>query len=248
INLPKNLEADTIHRYSANSFKLHRLPIPRRGQVLGLVGANGTGKSTAVKILAKRLKLNLGDWNYPPEPEEVLAYFRGSELQNYFTKMYQGDMKIIIKPQYVDVISKVVKGTVKDMILRKDERGLKDSIMDKLDLNHLYNRDIKVLSGGELQRFAIAITALQEADVYIFDEPSSYLDVKQRLKAARLIRSLSGDDKYVIAIDSYLKDLLNLLNFKYLSFFPTNILLLFYLVYINYLGGKYMSYFTSYVS
>ncbi len=142
INLPKNLDADTIHRYSANSFKLHRLPIPRRGQVLGLVGANGTGKSTAVKILAKKLRLNLGDWNYPPEPEEVIAYFRGSELQNYFTKMYEGDLKTLIKPQYVDTIAKVVKGKVRDLILRKDERGMKDEIMDKLDLNHLYDREI----------------------------------------------------------------------------------------------------------
>ena len=60
INLPSNLEKDTTHRYSANSFKLHRLPIPRLGEVLGLVGTNGIGKSTALKILAGKLKPNLG--------------------------------------------------------------------------------------------------------------------------------------------------------------------------------------------
>ena len=48
INLPKNLNKDTTHRYGANSFKLHRLPMPRAGQVLGLVGTNGIGKSTAL--------------------------------------------------------------------------------------------------------------------------------------------------------------------------------------------------------
>lgn len=60
VNLPTNLEKETTHRYSANSFKLHRLPIPRPGQVLGLVGTNGIGKSTALKILAGKQKPNLG--------------------------------------------------------------------------------------------------------------------------------------------------------------------------------------------
>jgi ATP-binding cassette subfamily E protein 1 len=62
INLPTNLEKDTTHRYSANSFKLHRLPVPRPGQVLGLVGTNGIGKSTALKILSGKLKPNLGQF------------------------------------------------------------------------------------------------------------------------------------------------------------------------------------------
>ncbi len=60
INLPSNLEKETTHRYSANSFKLHRLPIPRQGVVLGLVGTNGIGKSTALKILSGKLRPNLG--------------------------------------------------------------------------------------------------------------------------------------------------------------------------------------------
>lgn len=63
INLPSNLEKDTTHRYSQNSFKLHRLPIPRPGEVLGLVGTNGIGKSTALKILAGKQKPNLGRYS-----------------------------------------------------------------------------------------------------------------------------------------------------------------------------------------
>ena len=63
INLPTNLETQVTHRYTANAFKLHRLPTPRPGQVLGLVGTNGIGKSTALKILAGKLKPNLGRYD-----------------------------------------------------------------------------------------------------------------------------------------------------------------------------------------
>ena len=217
INLPKDLEKETTHRYGPNSFKLHRwgheggvgvvgaggrwampaggwvpacahvcrshgevcastaprpcrrccrcrcrLPMPRPGQVLGLVGSNGTGKSTALKILAGKLKPNLGRFDVsgggdaavgaagrealvwggeagggeapaaaapsaadralplplPPTPlqgaapdwSEILTYFRGSELQNYFQRVLEDDVKAIIKPQYVDHIPKVRGG------------------------------------------------------------------------------------------------------------------------------------------
>lgn len=88
INLPTNLETQVTHRYSANSFKLHRLPMPRPGQVLGLVGTNGIGKSTALKILSGKLKPNLGRFDNPPDWEEILKYFRGSELQSEYPGSY----------------------------------------------------------------------------------------------------------------------------------------------------------------
>ena len=56
--------------------------MPRPGQVLGLVGTNGIGKSTALKILSGKLKPNLGRYENPPDWEEILKYFRGSELQS----------------------------------------------------------------------------------------------------------------------------------------------------------------------
>ena len=96
-------------RYSANSFKLHRLPVPRPGVVLGLVGTNGIGKSTALKILSGKQKPNLGRYSDPPDWTEILAYFRGSELQNYFTKILEDDLKgrvrFIIQSSLFDFIS-----------------------------------------------------------------------------------------------------------------------------------------------
>lgn len=204
INLPTNLETQVTHRYSANSFKLHRLPMPRPGNVLGLVGTNGIGKSTALKILSGKLKPNLGMYDNPPDWEDVIKYFRGSELQNYFTKLLEDDLKAVVKPQYVDQIPRAVRGSdksVKSLITGRASMGNLEEVCNVLELNHVMDRDISLLSGGELQRFAIGTVCVQKADVYMFDEPSSYLDVKQRLSAARIIRSLLRPDDYVIVVE-----------------------------------------------
>uniref|UniRef100_A0A673ADW0 ATP-binding cassette sub-family E member 1 n=1 Tax=Sphaeramia orbicularis TaxID=375764 RepID=A0A673ADW0_9TELE len=204
VNLPSNLEKETTHRYCANSFKLHRLPIPRPGEVLGLVGTNGIGKSTALKILAGKQKPNLGKYDNPPDWQEILTYFRGSELQNYFTKILEDDLRAIVKPQYVDQIPKTVKVKKKKIQRKmivllnvKDDSGISCNSY----LSHLRERNVEDLSGGELQRFACAVVCIQRADIFMFDEPSSYLDVKQRLKAAITIRSLITPDRYIIVVE-----------------------------------------------
>eukprot|EP00658_Telonema_sp_P-2_P004950 TRINITY_DN1184_c0_g1_i3.p1 TRINITY_DN1184_c0_g1~~TRINITY_DN1184_c0_g1_i3.p1 ORF type:complete len:632 (-),score=188.85 TRINITY_DN1184_c0_g1_i3:502-2397(-) len=201
INLPANLEKDTTHRYGSNTFKLHRLPVPRPGQVLGLVGTNGIGKSTALKVLAGKLKPNLGRFDDPPGWDDILVYFRGSELQGYFKKILEDEIRAIIKPQYVDQIPKAVKGTVLELLTKKDTRNVKDYIIEELELENVLDRNIEDLSGGELQRFAIGVVFVQDANVFMFDEPSSYLDVKQRLHAARVIRELLDIEKYVIVVE-----------------------------------------------
>ncbi|KAK9378283.1 translation initiation factor RLI1 [Kockiozyma suomiensis] len=204
INLPTNLEKEVTHRYSANSFKLHRLPTPRPGQVLGLVGTNGIGKSTALKILAGKLKPNLGRFENPPDWEDILKYFRGNELQNYFTKVLEDNLKAIIKPQYVDHIPRAIRGPVtkvEPLLKAKLERDNFDSLIEALQLQNVLEREVAQLSGGELQRFAIGMSCVQKAEVYMFDEPSSYLDVKQRLAAALVIRSLLQSNVYVIVVE-----------------------------------------------
>lgn len=217
INLPTNLVHQVTHRYSANSFKLHRLPTPRAGQVLGLVGTNGIGKSTALKILANKLKPNLGKFDKPPDWQEILAYFRGSELQNFFTKLLEENLKAVIKPQFVDIIKKSTSGKVGDILSKCDDRGVSAEMIQLLDLKGILNSDITQLSGGELQRFAIATACVRKADIYMFDEPSSYLDVKQRLSAARAIRSLLSPSVYVIVVEhdlsvlDYLSDYVSVL-------------------------------------
>ena len=138
----------------------------------------------------------------PPDWTEILQYFRGSELQNYFTRILEDELKAIIKPQFVDQIPKAVSGLVSDLIDKKNERENKEYICQVLDMTPaILSRNVSELSGGELQRFAIAMVCVQRADIFMFDEPSSYLDVKQRLKAAEAIRDLINADKYIIVVE-----------------------------------------------
>ncbi|CAH8483113.1 unnamed protein product [Dicrocoelium dendriticum] len=137
----------------------------------------------------------------PPDWTEILTYFRGSELQNYFTKVLEDNLKAVIKPQYVDQIPKIVSGSVKSLLERKSDRGNQDHVLEVLDLKVVTDRMVSDLSGGELQRFACGMVCVQKADIYMFDEPSSYLDVKQRLKTAIAIRELLEDSNFVIVVE-----------------------------------------------
>lgn len=214
VNLPTNLDKDISHRYSANGFKLHRLPVPKYGKVLGLVGTNGIGKSTALKMLSGNLKPNLGKFDVTPDWAAILNNYKGSELHGFFTKILEGSIKAISKIQYIDRMPKFLKNkykkdiesgkmslTIEDVLKRVDEKNKMNYYIEKMALTDLLTRNLDQLSGGELQRFCIAYACVQEGNVYIFDEPSSYLDVKQRLATAREIRNLCDENKYVIVVE-----------------------------------------------
>ena len=200
INLPEALE-EPIHRYGQNQFELFGLPNIKEGSVVGILGPNGIGKSTIIKILSGELKPNLGDYEAEPEWEEIINYFKGSQLQSYFKKLSEGNVKTSHKPQMVDMLSKVAKGEVGNLLRHVDERNKLDEVSKTLEIDQILDRDISKLSGGELQRIAIAAAALKDADFYYFDEPTSWLDVRQRLNAVKVIRELAEEGKSVMVIE-----------------------------------------------
>lgn len=67
--------------------------------------------------------------------------------------------------RYVDQIPKQIRGEVGPILKARDQRSCKEEIMESLQLAKLEHRDVQVLSGGELQRFALAVVAVQQADV-----------------------------------------------------------------------------------
>ncbi len=212
VNLPDELEKDCSHRFGPNTFKLFRLPTPSPGTVLGLLGQNGIGKTTTLKVLSGEFKPNLGIYQNPPDWKAIIQFYRGSTLQDYFQRMSENRLKISHKPQYVDKIPKAISGKVGELLEKINERNVLETLIEQLELRGIWDRPLEVLSGGELQRVAVAAALSREADVYLFDEPSSYLDVKQRLQVAKTIRSLKDLQKTIVvaehdlAIIDYLSD------------------------------------------
>ncbi|ADV65536.1 ribosome biogenesis/translation initiation ATPase RLI [Desulfurococcus mucosus] len=202
VNLPDELEKTLVHRYGENMFKLYNLPAPRTGSILGVVGRNGAGKSTSIKILAGQLKPNLGNYSSPPDWDTVIKYFRGTELQAYFTKLASGEVKAVVKPQYIEAARRILKGTVRELMVRADERGLWREVVDELNLSHLLERRVDELSGGELQKFLVAAVLVKNGNAYFFDEPCSYLDIRERIRVANVIREFSDYARnYVVVVE-----------------------------------------------
>ncbi|MFC1801054.1 ribosome biogenesis/translation initiation ATPase RLI [Nanoarchaeota archaeon] len=217
INLPEALKQEPIHRYGENQFELFSLPTPVFGKVVGIVGKNAVGKSTAIKILAGVLKPNLGKLGGEASHEDLIEYFKGTETQAFFEKIKEGKIEIAFKPQQVDLIPKKFAGKVGDLLRGVDEINGMAKIVEELELSHILDRKLKEISGGEMQRVAIAATVLKKANLYIFDEPTSYMDIKQRLKVSKFIRSLATPETAVLVIEhdliilDYMTDLVHIM-------------------------------------
>ncbi len=194
LNLPQELEEAPVHRFGENAFSLYGLPIPQRGRVTGVLGPNGIGKTTAVHILAGELVPNRGDYEDEPEWDGVLEAYRGSELQNFLETVVEGEVTVSRKPQYVDRIPDQFDGVTADLLASTDERNVLDELVDRLGIEAILDSPIDEISGGELQRVAIAACLARDADVYFLDEITPYLDIGQRMTVARVIRELAEDD------------------------------------------------------
>jgi ATP-binding cassette subfamily E protein 1 len=203
INFPKEINQKVIHKFGLNSFRLFRLPIPKPGQILGIIGTNGIGKSTSLKILSGKLMPNLGNFENPPEWQFVIKKFRGNELQKYFDLLCKKKISVSIKPQYIESFAENLKGRVEEIIFEQNFDKNKRKIHEHFFLDSILKKEISTLSGGELQRCIIAYTMVQQTNVFLLDELTSYLDIKQRIKIAKIIRNIKNEDsnKYIVVVE-----------------------------------------------
>ncbi len=189
-----------VHQYGENGFRLYELPAPTEGSVIGLLGPNGVGKSTALRVLGGLLKPNLGRFDRETGWDAIVREFRGTGVQNYLERLREADVRSAFKPQRVDRLAEGYEGTVRDLLEARDERDAADDAIERLELGGLLDRAVEELSGGELQRVTIAATVVRDADAYLIDEPSSYLDVGQRLAVARALETLA-EGRRVVVVD-----------------------------------------------
>jgi ATP-binding cassette, sub-family E, member 1 len=200
IGLSEELDTDLIHQFGKNGFRLFRMPVPKEGKCIGVLGPNGIGKTTAIKILSGQLTPNLGNYEQKPSWDNMLDYCSGTELYDHFKQINDKSIESIVKPQYVDKLPKVMDGKISSILKNADSEGKYDEIVEKLGLERIIDKDISAgtISGGELQLMSIAAALLKDVDLYFFDEPSSYLDIHQRLKIARIIKELSETKKVIV--------------------------------------------------
>lgn len=218
INLSMQLDSPT-HQYGQNLFRLHKLPLPKDKNVVGLIGRNGLGKTTALKILSGTLTPNMGKLEEEPSWDRIIEHFKGREAQAFFEKIKQGNMRISVKPQNIDRLPKAIKGKKKisELLKETDETNSFKKTIKELQLEQILDNNLENLSGGELQRVAVAAAAMKDADFFFFDEPTSYLDIKQRINTAKFIRKIAEKGKSVIVIEhdliilDYLSDLVHLM-------------------------------------
>jgi len=201
LNLSEELKSDKIHQYGINSFRLFRIPTVRKGQVVGLVGRNGIGKSTALKVLAGQLVPNLGDYESDASWDRFIRYLSGREMKEHFERIARGELRVSLKPQALYKLPEAWKKETELLLKKMDERQRMDEVVETLNLRETMKKKVPDLSGGELQRVAVAVAALKDADLYLFDEPSSYNDVYQRLAVSKLITSIAESGKSVLVVE-----------------------------------------------
>ncbi|MEA3248602.1 MAG: ribosome biogenesis/translation initiation ATPase RLI [Nanoarchaeota archaeon] len=209
INLPSMNEDNIVHRYGENGFALYGLPIPKERSVLGLLGKNGIGKSTAVKLLAGTERVNLGKKS--SSKEDIKKFFRGNEILRYFENL--DSKKISYKPQNLSQLAIDVK--VIDLLKKRGKITEIKTLAKKLNVENVLENQMNQLSGGELQKIAILAASLGDADIYFFDEPLAFLDIRERLRISDFLKEIAKNKTLIIVehdllILDYLTDYLNI--------------------------------------
>ncbi|HEC36766.1 MAG TPA: ATP-binding cassette domain-containing protein, partial [bacterium] len=190
------------HKYPNNNetdkecFRLYNLPTLISGKVSGLCGPNGIGKTTVLNIVSGNLKPNFGRTDINSEEiqwNSVIKNIKESEMRNHFVAISHGDRKIAYKQQVLRVLFEKYQGRTVLEIINSENDGISSkfyqNIMDYLDIHAISERLLEQCSGGELQRFAITMVLIKKADIYVIDEPCTFLDVQKRIKLAQLFRA-----------------------------------------------------------
>ena len=228
INLSRELD-NPIYQYGVNSFRLYGLPLPSGdlNGAISLVGRNGLGKTTALRILGGKIIPNFGEFDKTYTSKEVLLKM-SPEMKKYFSSLFSNhlnssninssdSLSISFKPQKISDLRNVFDGTVLGLLKKTIPKDKIDTSVKLFNLENILNRKVEHLSGGELQKLAITITYSKDSDLYYFDEISNFLDIKERLNVAIILKDFSENNS-VILVDHDLTLLDYVSNYIYLFY------------------------------
>lgn len=191
-----------LHQFGKNSFRLYKVPTTQKGYISGVIGKNGVGKTTAINILSGNLVPNLGDYKNPGDVNKVIDFYKGKDLQKHFIDTKEKKTNLSYKIQKVEDIPKLFNDKIIDLLNKTtNDKNKIEEIIKELDLKDIINKTPKEISGGELQRVAIAACLLKDADIYFLDEYSTFLDIKQKFKVARYLRKKINENISMIVIE-----------------------------------------------
>lgn len=160
----------------------------RKGEIIGLVGANALGKTTFMKMISGLEK---------PDSGSIHTDVKISYKPQYLSQEYEGDVRSVLAASYGNPI---------------EGSQIEEQIVLPLGIKKLYDKSILHLSGGELQKIAVAASLMRPADIYALDEPSAFLDVEDRIALAKFLQRFVrayGKSAMVIDHDVQLIDLVS---------------------------------------
>jgi ATP-binding cassette subfamily E protein 1 len=200
-------------------FRLYGMPLPLEGAV-SLIGKNGIGKTSAIKLLTKQMKPNFAVFGKEFSEEEILSRL-SIEARRYFTSAKDG-LKVSVKPQHIDRVREAFKGTVADLLTKVGGKKAVAEIVKQFRMEEILSRKLDQLSGGELQKVSIAAACMKDADIYYFDEITNFLDIEERLRMAVVIKDLA-EKKRVMMAEHDLTILDYVSNYVYLLYGEENV-------------------------
>lgn len=168
-----------------------------KGKISTIIGQNGCGKSSMLKILSKAIK-----------PESGRALVEGKDIKLYNPKILAKKLAILPQihssPEDIDVKTLVSYGRFPYSKflkkLTKEDEEIIDKMIDLTGLSHLKESKVSTLSGGEKQRAWIAMTLCQQPEILVLDEPTTYLDISYQIEVLELIKSLNKELKITIVM------------------------------------------------
>lgn len=195
--------SDLSYKYNKKATKpiLNHINLDiKEGSINVLLGLNGCGKTTLIKLLAGLEK-----------PIEGTINYNSSDLQKM--KIRERAKTFAYVPQQANVTNDVPVrqylsyGTTNTLAFYehpgKEEMTLVEAIAERLQISYLLDKNLGEISGGELQIVLIACALIQRTPVMLLDEPTSALDMKNQNLVLSLLKSISKEEKKTIVLSSH---------------------------------------------